>query len=340
MNKKLTEKELKIAELEKQVAELSKFKHERKGGSKKETLDQISTPAHISEFMKDLVSKGENNVVIDISCGAGSLLIPWKDTNALLIGADLDEEALEICKSNLPQSILFKHNSLECDTPCEIKEHIFYEGTSLEEISKSERERIFVMNPPFSLVAKMVSKVLEMQSIVGDQLAKINKVLIIATLSVAIGTKYNQERAEWLKKANLDAVLTLPGDLFAGQNTGTHTCLMVWGTKTSQPSETYLMNCKNDGFVVLKGKRFDKKGNWETVRKGWLSMYLTRYLKQPTIAVAKNLTEKDCWLADAWVETDYSQLTEKHFEKTIRDYLAFRISTFSDIDWSKNNNEK
>jgi type I restriction-modification system DNA methylase subunit len=65
-------------QLKKQIAELSKFKHERKGGSKKKTLDQISTPAHISEFMRDLASNSEKepSMVIDISCGAGSLLIP------------------------------------------------------------------------------------------------------------------------------------------------------------------------------------------------------------------------------------------------------------------------
>jgi len=79
----------------------------------------------------------------------------------LLIGADLDEEALNICKSNLPKSILFKHNSLECDTPCEIKEHIFYEGTKLEKIEASQ-EKIFVMNPPFSLAGKMMNKALSL----------------------------------------------------------------------------------------------------------------------------------------------------------------------------------
>ena len=65
-------------QLKKQIAELSKFKHERKGNNKKETLDQISTPAHLSEFMKDLLIKDseERKMIIDISCGAGSLLIP------------------------------------------------------------------------------------------------------------------------------------------------------------------------------------------------------------------------------------------------------------------------
>lgn len=320
--------ELENEQLKKQVAELSKFKHERKGGSKKETLDQISTPTHISEFMRDLVQESKKdhsqNIVIDIACGVGSLLIPWKETNAFLIGADIDLEALELCKINLPTAILFKHNSLECSTPCQIKEHIFYEGTSLEQMNQHKGEKIFVLNPPFSLAAEMISKVLS--------LAKMNKALIIAPLSIAIGTKHKKERPEWLKKASLEAVLTLPSDLFAGQNTSTNTCLMVWNSGKSD-KETYLMNCKDDGFMVLKGKRFDKKGNWEVVRKGWLSMYLTRYLKKSTLAVAKKLTASDCWLADAYVETDYSQLTEKHFEKTIRDYLAFRISVFSDIDW-------
>jgi type I restriction-modification system DNA methylase subunit len=70
--------QLENEQLKKQIAELSKFKHERKGGSKKKTLDQISTPAHISEFMRDLASNSEKepSMVIDISCGAGSLLIP------------------------------------------------------------------------------------------------------------------------------------------------------------------------------------------------------------------------------------------------------------------------
>ena len=157
--------ELENEQLKKQIAELSKFKHERKGGSKKQTLDQISTPAHISEFMEALANANptKEKIIIDISCGVGSLLIPWKETNSLLIGADVDEEALELAKQNLPQSILFKHNSLECDTPCEIVEHIFHQGTDLAKIKElKDKEKIFVMNPPFSLVEKMTSKVLDL----------------------------------------------------------------------------------------------------------------------------------------------------------------------------------
>jgi hypothetical protein len=69
---------------------------------------------------------------------------------------------LELCQQNLPNAILFKHNSLECPTPCEIKEHLFYEGTTIEKIKEFKGERIFVLNPPFSLARKMVNKVLEL----------------------------------------------------------------------------------------------------------------------------------------------------------------------------------
>jgi hypothetical protein len=72
-----------------------------------------------------------------------------------------------LCKQNLPNSILFKHNSLECDTPCEIKEHLFHEGVDLEKV-KEYKEKIFVMNPPFSLAGKMVSKVLALAEIKNE----------------------------------------------------------------------------------------------------------------------------------------------------------------------------
>ena len=171
ISKELKNKDLEIEQLKKQVAELSKFKHERKGGNKRDTLDQISTPAHISDFMKELVFKDrveetktqdrKLDVIIDIAVGAGSLLIPWKETGALLIGSDIDEEALNICKENIPNNlILFKHDALICDTPCKEPEHLFFvgENTSLEKMwehlrivdEKNQGERIYVMNPPFS----------------------------------------------------------------------------------------------------------------------------------------------------------------------------------------------
>jgi len=63
MNKELKNEQLAAENehLRQKIAELSKFKHERKDASKKKTLDQISTPAHISEFMRDLAKENKKD---------------------------------------------------------------------------------------------------------------------------------------------------------------------------------------------------------------------------------------------------------------------------------------
>lgn len=37
------------------------------------------------------------------------------------------------------------------------------------------------------------------------------------------------------------------------------------------------------------------------------------------------VTWKDEWLAEAYMETDYSTLTQQDFQQTINDYLSFLV---------------
>ena len=38
-----------------------------------------------------------------------------------------------------------------------------------------------------------------------------------------------------------------------------------------------------------------------------------------------NIGEKDEWLIEAYMKTDYSELSQKDFEKTVRSFLAYKI---------------
>ncbi len=133
-----------------------------------------------------------------------------------------------------------------------------------------------------------------------------------------------------MEKHTLKAVMTMPSDLFSGNESGSHTCIMVWevGRANKESSETWLANWKDDGFTTLKGKRFDKDNKWEAIKKEWTNSF-GREIKD-YVSTFKKLTYKGCWLADAWLETDYSRLTPEYFEKKIKriikDYLSFRIS--------------
>jgi len=45
----------------------------------------------------------------------------------------------------------------------------------------------------------------------------------------------------------------------------------------------------------------------------------------PGLSVMKRVTWKNEWLAEAYMETDYSTLSESDFQKTINDYLAYLV---------------
>ena len=70
--------------------------------------------------------------------------------------------------------------------------------------------------------------------------------------------------------------------------------------------------------------RIDVNDTWESIKEKWLSMYFN---KETVIGLTctKEVTFEDEWLAEAYMETDYSKLTQEDFEKTVRDYLSYLV---------------
>ena len=92
------------------------------------------------------------------------------------------------------------------------------------------------------------------------------------------------------------------------------------------PNEkTYLMYCKDDGYKILKNTRIEKKkGLGEERVKQWLQDYQSK-TTDPLKSVYIDIHEDDEWLIEAYMKTDYSMLSEKDFEQTIRDFYAYKI---------------
>ena len=55
-----------------------------------------------------------------------------------------------------------------------------------------------------------------------------------------------------------------------------------------------------------------------------MSSFLNRSL-EPQFSITKKVTADDEWLAEAFLETDYSLLTQSEFEKVVRQYQAFKL---------------
>ena len=70
----------------------------------------------------------------------------------------------------------------------------------------------------------------------------------------------------------------------------------------------------------------DANGNslWSKTKELWLDLYKNKR-EVPGLSVMKRVTWKNEWLAEAYMETDYSTLSESDFQKTINDYLAYLV---------------
>ena len=93
--------------------------------------------------------------------------------------------------------------------------------------------------------------------------------------------------------------------------------------------ETFFGYYKEDGFYKKKNLgRIERTncgvGVWKEIEQEWLDLYFNR-ISKPGFSVVKEVTGNDEWLAEAYMETNYSELQCDDFEKVVRSYLAFLV---------------
>jgi hypothetical protein len=103
---------------------------------------------------------------------------------------------------------------------------------------------------------------------------------------------------------------------------------MVFTAKRPHPKnkKTFFGYFKKDGFEKRKNKgRIDVYGNWEKIKESWITAYLNKE-NIPGLSVNVVVDANDEWCAEAYMETDYQTLSEKDFEKSVKDFVAFLVS--------------
>lgn len=164
----------------------------------------------------------------------------------------------------------------------------------------------------------------------------------IVPMQCAIATKgkrrIHELKKELLSKHTLKAVFSMPDELFYNSDKSVVTCVMVFIAHKPHPAnqETFFGYFKDDGFEKRKNLgRVDVHGKWKKIKEEWL--YLYRNNKEcPGKSVMRGVTADDEWCAEAYMETRYEMLSKKCFEKSVRDYIGYRIyfnQVFSDIKY-------
>lgn len=205
----------------------------------------------------------------------------------------------------------------------------FKEATikKLKDISRNKLN-VGLLNPPYS------QKDIEELEFVEQLLSILNKngkAIVVVPMSCAIGTKFTETRKRLFEKHTLKAVFSMPNDIFhtTSKTSGTQVCVMVWEAHTAHDSTaaTFFGYYKDDGFVKRKKVgRIDAYNKWNDIKNHWLSLYKNSEEKDG-LSIKQCVKHNDEWLCEAYMKTDYSKLNSADFEKTIRDYLASKITS-------------
>ena len=311
------------------VDALGVFYHEfiKYSGGDGSGLGIVLTPQHLTEFMCELANINKNSKVVDICCGSGSFLITamakmfqeanQNDVDAIrnerLYGVEFDDELYSLAVANM---IIRKDG----------KSNIYYGDCFDNSIKKELADKginVGLINPPYSQSDKVELEFLEQ---LLDILVSGGIGVCVVPMSCAVGTKFKEVRERLFKKHTLKAVFSMPDDIFYPKG-GTVTCVMVWEAHSTHDAnqETFFGYYKDDGLVKKKKLgRIDFNNQWNDIKKEWISLYRNRDIKVG-YSVRKAVSHKEEWCAEAYMETDYSLLTEEDFINTIKNYVAYQF---------------
>lgn len=159
------------------------------------------------------------------------------------------------------------------------------------------------------------------------------KLAVLLPVAAAIGTSdiIEKEKIAMLENNTLEAVFTLPNEIFYPGASACACCMLfTLGKPHSEEKETFFGYCKDDGFKKKKNlgrvEQFnaDNESLWKEIEKEWI--YLFRNHKaEPGKSATVVVNGESEWLCEAYMKTDYNTLKEEDFQKTLNDYLAYLV---------------
>ena len=94
--------------------------------------------------------------------------------------------------------------------------------------------------------------------------------------------------------------------------------------------KTWFGYWREDGFVKIKNLgRVDRYYKWPAIRDRWIESFRNREVHAGESVMA-SVTAEDEWVAEAYMETNYSTLSQADFEKVLLDYALFTLGYTND----------
>lgn len=319
----------------------------------KSDKNQAFTPDHICDFMSKAVGVNKNSIVLDPCCGSGAFLVramtdamddcdnESQRTNVKrhqIYGIEYEDGAFGLSSTNM-----LIHGDGNSNV---VKDSMF----NRKEWIQDKNINIVLMNPPYNATKNQSnpefaqtwssstkedpSKGFHYVEWIARHVSSNCKMAVLLPMQCAIGNGavIKEFKKKMLDNYTLDAVFSLPNEMFYPGASATACCMIFDLSQRHEITnrDTFFGYFKDDKFIKRKGTgRIEKTDNngkslWVETEEKWLHLYKNR-IAEPGLSVTHKVDENDEWLAEAYMETNYNDLSESDFQNSINNYLAYLI---------------
>lgn len=291
-------------------------------------LGIVLTPKHVTELFGLLANVDKDSIVLDPCAGTGGFLI--SAMNQMTRTATTEAEVDAIKRSQLigveqnpsMYALAASNMILRGDGKANLYQGSCFD-TAITRGMRGHKATVGMVNPPY---AKSKSDLHELRFVehMLDNLAP--GAMGIAIVPMSCATSPSVHKRSLLKKHTLEAVMSMPPEVF--YPVGVVTCIMVFTAGVAHAKsdrKTWFGYWREDGFVKVKNLgRVDRGKGWPGIRDHWVETFRNREV-HPGESALQKVTADDEWVAEAYMETDYSAINEKDFEKVLLDYALFTL---------------
>lgn len=327
----------------------------------KSDKNQAFTPDHICDFMSKAVGVNKNSRVLDPCCGSGAFLV--RAMTDAMDDCDTEEERENVKKNQifgieyedgafgLSSTNMLIHGDGNSNV---VQDSMFKRGKWIQENDIN----IVLMNPPYNATKKCCdpqytkdwsankkedpSKGFHFVEWVARHVSSNCKMAVLLPMQAAIGNSADIKafKKKMLDHYTLDAVFSLPNEMFYPGASAVACCMIFDLSQKHERSDrdTFFGYFKDDTFIKRKSlgrvEKTDENGNslWVKTEEMWLDLYKNKR-SVPGLSVMKRVKHTDEWLAEAYMETDYSVLTKNDFQKVINNYLSYLVNEGAFWHW-------
>jgi type I restriction-modification system DNA methylase subunit len=295
----------------------------------------VLTPNHITTLFTELIPIKPNDKIFDACCGTGAFLI--SGMNKLIDSISNSDVAnktkkidnvkqnqlLGFEKNNTMYSLAISNMLFRGDGKSRIHNIDFFSDEATN-ILKNREPTIGFINPPYGGLDNKKNPTKKEIQFLEKMLDNVSRYgVIIAPQSVFFKDDIIRDRI--LTNHTLKAVINMPKELFQ-PNASTHTAIAVFETHLPHSNaEVIFYDLKDDGFVLSKNKgRTDVYNKWSERKNNLLTK-----LKNPqkysdnTNLVYKTIKKNNEWILQAHQKTDYSNINDDDFIKSIKEHVVF-----------------